>query len=178
MKKLLLALAMVFCVAGAQAQRASEAAVWSEDNDAAHSGFFVNPVLGAYVGDIDDTGFGFGADLGYRLHLTSGLHWNILTAGWNSGLINGGEDIEYLSNVRILTGARYNTPRILAGKSMYVNFDLGCSINTYSSDAAFAYNLGVGVNLSRLISLGVAWDGISKDGYNLGIIGLKLGINF
>lgn len=178
MKKLFLALVMVLGTVASQAQRAFEATTWSDDDSPAHSGFYANALVGAYTGDLEETAFGFGAEVGYRLHLTNGLHWNILSAGWNSG-VSDYIEVGDLSNVRIMTGARFITPDFLAGKRMYINFDLGYSINTsYGDMSGFAYNVGLGVNLSRSFSMGVSWDGISKDSYNWGIVGLKLGFNF
>lgn len=178
MKKMLLALAMLLGIASAQAQRASEASVWNEDNGINHSGLFVNPYLGAMTGDVD-TMFGFGVELGYRYHFGSGFNWDILTVGWNSGIKDGGDDVERMSAVRIMTGARYNSAPVLAGKSLYGNFNLGYSVSTNESYMnGFTYSVGAGVNLSRLVSLGISWDGTTRDSFNWGIVGLKLGLNF
>lgn len=181
MKKLLLVLALVFATAtSAMAQRAGEATVWADDNDINHSGFYLNPYLGAMAGDVS-TSFGFGAEIGYRYHFGYGINWDILTLGWNSC----SDSFEELSSIRLMTGVRYNTPQILAGKSMYINFNLGYQFNTYDGDLnGFTYGVGLGVNLSRLVSLGIAWEGNTKhedywdSNLNWGIVGLKLGINF
>lgn len=178
MKKIFFAIVMALCAMGVQAQHASDVSVWSENDNAAHSGVFTNVILGAYTGDIE-TGAGLGLDLGYRYHIISGLHWNILTVGtnfaWNNDEYDGGDFL----NVRFKSGAHYITPEILGSKRMYVDFNLGYSVNTkYSELNGFTYDVGLGVNLSRLFSLGITWDAISKDSATWGIIGAKFGFNF
>lgn len=175
MKKLFLVLALIAATATtALAQRAAEASVWSDDNDINHSGFFFNPIIGAMVGDVP-TSFGYGFEGGYRYHFASGVNWDILTVGLNTC----SESFEDYASVRLLTGVRYNTPNILAGKSMYFNFNLGYQINTkHDYMSGFAYGLGLGVNLTRLVSLGFTWEGNTADSANWGIFGAKVGFNF
>ena len=153
-------------------------------SDHAHSGMFSDLTVGLQTGCVDPD-FGIAIKAGYRLNLYEGLSWNIISAGAEIGVTYA--DV----NLRFMSGLRYNLPFCLNSKTVYVNADFGYGFST--SDTAFggfAYEIGAGVNFSRTISLGVAWEGSVWDYHlqygiydlsmrgNFGIIGLKLGINY
>lgn len=183
MRKVILFLAVLVSAITASAQRASDSDMsWSNNDDINHSGVFADVTAGVLTGDMD-TDFALGLKLGYRWNIYDGLSWDVVSIGASTGVSNFAEAM----NLRFLTGFRYNTPVDLIGKSLYVNFGLGYCLSTDDTDwGGFAYEIGVGVNLTRTISLGLAWEG-SKWSYeyegwkfsgNFGIIGAKLGINF
>lgn len=184
MRKLLIMLTLVASYAiSVNAQRASDSDLsWKYDNGVNHSGFVTDITAGVLTGDMD-TDFALGVKLGYRWHIYNGLNWDIVSVGASTGVSNFAEAM----NLRFLTGFRYNTPVDLIGKSLYVNFGLGYCLSTDDTDwGGFAYEVGAGVNLNRLISLGIVWEGsnwsASYDGWDFsakfGIIGVKLGLNF
>ncbi|MDE6453095.1 MAG: hypothetical protein K2L27_02705 [Muribaculaceae bacterium] len=182
MKKILIAFVMLFGAFAANAQRAGEATMWSDDSDFNHSGFFFNPTVGVMTGDCD-TGFGLDLTAGYRWHISSGFNWDILKVGMNTDVANFGE----MLSLRFLSGFRYNSPALFADKGLYVDFGLGYQVFTDETDlSGFAYEVGAGVNLTRLISLGLVWEGNTSSvdtyygSYNLswGTFGVRLGLNF
>lgn len=178
MKKVLVAFALIFSVFAAKAQLASEGAVWNEDAGVNHSGVFLNPSIGYVTGDID-SGFGVSLNLGYRWHVGSGFNWDILSVGANSEVSNFTETLD----LRFLTGVRYNSPAVLAGKSLYANFGLGYHLLTDNTDiGGFAWEIGAGVNLSSKVSVGIIYEAshYSEDGAsaNWGLVGARVGFNF
>jgi hypothetical protein len=189
MKKLFAILAVVLSVATASAQRASDMGVFSGNDleDWNHSAAFIETHLGAVVGDVADTGFGWGFGIGYRWHISSGFCWDVAKLAANTDVTNFTDMLD----VRVLSGFRYNSPRFVAGKSLYLNAAFGYHIMTQDSDyKGFAYEVGTGVNLTRHLSLGLTWDASSyKYEYyygrkeysgttNWGTVGLKLGVQF
>lgn len=194
MKKLLFAIAMICSVLSVSAQRAGDATAWNDskavESDFNHSGFILNPTIGVMTGDVE-TGFGIGVDLGYRWHISSGFNWDIITAGIST---NSAEFSDNL-NVRLLSGFRYNSPAIFGDKGLYANLGLGYQLMTSDTDlGGFAYEVGVGINLTRIVSLGLVWEGNTastsysyKSGrnwyeedvnYHWGMFGVRLGLNF
>ncbi|MDE6160299.1 MAG: porin family protein, partial [Muribaculaceae bacterium] len=173
---------MIFSVLAVNAQRAGEATVWSNDNDINHSGFFLNPTIGVEAGDVS-TDFGIDVTLGYRWHIANGFNWDILKIGANTGVSNFAE----LMTLRFLTGIRYNSAPVIGDKSLYADFGMGYGLMTDDTDfGGFVYEIGVGVNLTRKISLGLVWEGNCmkySDDYweysaHYGLFGLRLGVNF
>lgn len=157
----------------------------SNCSDQAHSGMFADISAGAETGDFGDD-FALALKVGYRLNLYEGLSWNIASMGAGMG-VSYPDDI----NMRFMSGFRYNLPFCFNNRSVYVNADFGYCFST--SDTAFggfAYEVGAGVNFSRLISLGIVWEGsvwnYHEETYlyelsakcKFGTIGLKLGFNF
>ncbi len=186
MKKFLTLIISLCCAFGIYAQRAGEASVWNNDSEVNHSGFFLNPTIGVMTGDVD-TDFGIDLTVGYRLNLVDGLSWDILKVGANTGVSNFSD----LMTLRFLSGFRYNSPEIVADKSLYADFSLGYCLMTEDTDLhGFAYEVGAGVNLTSNLSLGIVWEGNNprysyEDGryeytfkYSFGTIGLRLGLNF
>lgn len=192
MKKLFLLFAIAFSVATTSAQRASDMGVFNNDNDDwNHSSAFVETSLGAVVGDVSETGFGWGVGVGYRWHIANGICWDIVKAGMNTDVLNFTDAL----TVKALSGIRYNSPRIIGDKSLFVNAAFGYHLNTSNTDInGFAYEVGTGINLSKHISLGLSWEGFAAS-YDVeirkgkkvtyrevnshwGTIGVKLGVQF
>ncbi len=186
MKKILTTLLLFCCILTLNAQRAGEASIWNDNSDINHSGFFLNPTLGVMVGDVD-TDFGIDITVGYRWHIASGFSWDILKIGANTGVSNFAD----LMTLRFLSGIRYNSPEIIADKSLYADFSLGYCLLTDDTECnGFAYEIGAGINLTRTFSLGIVWEGNNpkyswEDSYykyttkfNYGTFGVRLGLNF
>lgn len=187
MKKFLTVFAILCGFMSANAQRAAEASIWESDDNINHSGIFVNPSLGVVLGNAD-TDFGVDLTLGYRWHIGNGFNWDVAKIGAFTGV----SDFSDLMSIRILSGFRYNSAPILGDKSMYVDFSVGYSFRTTeTSIGGFAYEIGVGANLSRTISLGLVWEdnrhsadvyipywGEGTLKYHYGLLGLRLGLNF
>ncbi|MDE7472492.1 MAG: hypothetical protein K2M68_02790 [Muribaculaceae bacterium] len=186
MKKFLLVFALLAGALSVSAQRAGEFSMWSNENsDINHSGFFLNPAIGLVTGDCEDD-FGVSLQLGYRWHIASGFNWDIVKVGANTGVSNFTEMLD----LRFLSGFRYNSHEILAGHSMYADVAFGYNFLTDVSEGGFAYEVGVGVNLTRTLSLGLVWEGsnVSYDDWfygrytevsaKWGTLGVRLGINF
>lgn len=187
MKKLFMLLMLAAMSAGisATAQRAGEYNLVHSD-DWNHSGIFANVGLGVACGDVD-TDLGLSVGLGYRYHFGNGLNWDVISATYYSPMVT--DDFEDSSSLRILTGIRYNSSPILAGKPLYGNFAAGYQMNLKDFDYwhGFAYELGAGVLLSRTVSLGLMWEGNvahydlgydESENLHFGIFGVKLGLNF
>lgn len=181
MKKIFTLLAIIFCVATASAQRASDMGDFSGDYDSDedwnHSSVFVEAAVGPYVGMYaSDYGLGCAVAVGYRLHIANGFCWDIAKIGFSAGL----SDIEYSSGLRFLTGLRYNSPCVIGDKSIYINAAAGYHmVLEHSYCSGIAYEAGFGVNLTRHISLGFTCEGGKSDyDENLAMLGLKLGVQF
>lgn len=175
MKKIFVILALIFSVLTAKVQAVS---IWNQGSGINHSGAFINPAVGLQCGDVDDD-FGIAVNVGYRWHLGSGFNWDVVSFGINTGVSNFSEMLD----MRFLTGLRYNTPQIFAGKSLYLNCGFGYHFLTDNTDInGFAWEVGGGVNINRGLSLGLIYEGskYSKHGWGAkwGIVGLRLGLNF
>lgn len=174
----------------ALAQRASEYNIAPRDYSWNKSGVFANIGFGLSVYDYcgywdHERNFttGLSVDLGYRYHFGQGFYWNIFKLSYyNPYLADFGDS----SSLRFMTGARYLSQPILAERPLYAHFDLGYYLNVGDHDYyewdGFAYEIGVGVALSRTISLGLAWEGTATSHHQyrqpIGIFALQLGINF
>lgn len=188
MKRLIAILVVAISMATASAQRAADMGIFSGSNDDwNHSSMFVETHLGAVVGDVSSTGFGWGVGLGFRLHLIDGLCWDVVKVGMNTDVLNFVDMLD----VRFLSGLRYNSPRFIADKSLYLNFALGYHLFTECTTySGFAYEVGGGINLSRNLSMGITWEASHTtaeeyffgDYYdvklNWGTVGLKLAYQF
>lgn len=121
-----------------------------------HSGFFFNTGIGVITGDCD-TDFGWEFGMGYRWHIASGISWEILRLGFNTGVSN----FEELINIRLTTGIRYDSPRLdfMKGKSLYATFVCGGGVNPEYESTGFVYEVGAGVKLTRNCSVGLFWHG-------------------
>lgn len=145
------------------------------------NGIFADISAGVGAGDYG-TQFGAGLKIGYRYHIYNGFSWDILSIGTNSGTQWLFEDYP----LRLMTGVHYELPKDIIKKSMYANFALGYSMLWSEDVGGLAYEIGVGFNLSKLISLGLVWEGTSwtreynhnKYRSNFGIFGARLGFNF
>ncbi len=183
MKKFIVFFALIAGVFSMSAQRAGEFSMWNNEvsYDINHSGLFLNPTVGLQTGDVEDD-FGLSLQLGYRWHIGSGFNWNVLSVGANTGVSNFTDMLD----LRFLSGVRYNSPEILAGKSLYADVAFGYNYLTEMEEGGFAYEVGVGVNLNRSVSLGLVWEGSKvsyEDGWydfsaKWGIVGIRLGLNF
>lgn len=191
MKKLfiLLLLTIIGVSINANAQRSGDQAL-GNSYEWNHSGIFANVGVGVACGDID-TDMGLSIGLGYRYHFGKalncpGLNWDVLNVTYYAPMVTS--DFGKSSSLRILTGIRYNSSPILAGKPLYANFAAGYQMNVDDFDSwhGFAYEFGAGVLLSRTLSLGLMWEGNvahykiwgDSENLNFGIFGLKLGLNF
>lgn len=177
MKKLLTVISLLFVLSiQSKAQRAGELNVWNVDDNWNHSGLFVEGGLGIFTGSnyhIENV-LGVEINAGYRLHLTKGLCWDVAKVGSN---LYCHSDIGRYSTGRIMTGLLYNTPRILAGKSLYVDALMGyqfCLGETYFD--GFAYEFGLGVKLTRNISVGVTYEAATD--CEIGYAGLRFSYQF
>lgn len=185
MKKLLIAIAMICSVISVSAQRAGDATTWNDkldEGDFNHSGFFLNPTIGVTAGDVE-TGFGVGVGLGYRWHIASGFNWDIVKAEAMTDVSNFTDALA----VRFMSGIRYNSPVLFSDKGLYADFGIGYQFMTSDTDnSGVAYEIGVGLNLTRTVSLGLVWEGNSSSyesyGYDFdahwGMFGVRLGLNF
>ncbi|MBD5316671.1 MAG: hypothetical protein HDS11_03230 [Bacteroides sp.] len=154
----------------------SSAENWSK------SGLFVNATIGVGCGDLDSD-FGFSVGLGYRYHFGNGLSWDVAKVTYSNPQTT--YYFDDANTMSFLTGVRYLSMPILAGKPLYGNFAVGYQMNISDFDSwhGFAYEIGAGVALSRTISVGLVWEGDVAyvkhyDNANFGIFGARLGINF
>lgn len=181
MKRAKLIIVMLLAITGftAQAQTAKDNSFRN------HSGIYAEVGLGVACGDID-TDLGLSLGVGYRYHFGKGIYWDMLRISYycptTTTYFSEG------SSMRFLTGIRYNSMPLIAGKRLYGNFDLGYQLNVDDFDNwhGFAYEFGAGVILSRVASLGLVWEGnvahydfgFLSTNANFGIFGLKLGLQF
>jgi hypothetical protein len=133
-----------------------------------HSAFF----LEAAVGFMFDQDYGSAVGVGYRKYIKNGIHWDIVKVGINGYHLNLFDPI----NLQVMTGIRYNSPRVLMGKSVYVTCAVGCYTDFVYT--GFAYEIGTGVNLNKTISLGILGEGFHEKYNSEGVIGIKVGIQF
>lgn len=181
---------MLTSVMSVSAQRAGEYNL-GDNSEGSRSGVFAEIGVGVTAGDIN-TDLGLSVGLGYRYHFGNGFCWDILKATYQAPTVTTafGEG----STMRFISAFRYNSAPILAGRPIYGTFGAGYQLNVYDTDywKGFAYEIGVGVNLSRNVSLGLAWEGNVAnyeyyDSYyydyysgraNFGIFALKMGVQF
>lgn len=171
-KFLVTIVASILCCISAMAQRAGEVNVWYVE-DWNHSGCILDLGLGGFS---HDPHFGGEIDFGYRWHIYKGLCWDVIKVGTELCCCENGGCFSQYSNYRIVTGLHYNTPRFLAGKSLYIEAYIGYGHNfmdktrkigghyrLVKDGAACGY--GLGVNLSKLCALGVNFNdiGVSDD---------------
>lgn len=146
-----------------------------------HSGMFVEPAIGIMTGDCD-TDFGLSLGFGYRWHIVNGFCWDVLKIAANTGASH----MEDMFDARFLTGIRYNTDAIIPGRSLYANLAMGWNITPFHPEwTGFAYEIGVGINLTKHVAVGLVWEGnclnYEDPGYDSahnGLLGIKLGYQF
>ena len=134
------------------------------------------------TGDPVDSEFAVNLGLGYRWHAWNGICWDILKLNANTGVSHFTE----MLYARLTTGVRYQSPRFIAGKALYANFNLGYGLLTDPGfdTGAFCYELGAGFLLTRNISLGIQFqgNGVHDDYWDenctYGMLGLNFGIMF
>lgn len=178
MKKILTIVVVILCALSVRCQ--------STENYT-HSGIFADVSAGLF-NDSYGNDFGIGLKAGYRYHIYEGICWDVASIGANTCIGWHGEEF----NLRFLSGIHYDLPKNILTKSLYANLDLGYCLSTYdTSCGGFAYDIGLGINLTRLISLGLVWEGslwrqeyTIADGLrlkfkeNFGTIGIQFGLNF
>lgn len=124
-----------------------------------HSGLFVNTGIGVLCGSDIDSDFAWEFGWGYRWHIASGVSWEVLRLGFNTGVSH----FEDMFDLRITTGLRYDTPRFdfLNQRSLFVNFCFGYGgrVAADDSDGGFVYEIGAGIKLTRKCSLSLIWQG-------------------
>lgn len=151
-----------------------------DDDDWNRSGLFLDGGIGVYCGDVNNE-LGIEANIGYRLHLVDGLCWDIAKGGVQLWCADGFSDS---STARFLTGFRYNTPRFVGDKSLYVSTAFGYQFMWGETDInGLAYEVGAGVNLSSKVALGINWNGSNssfKDYFNFkwGLLSLRFNYLF
>lgn len=193
MKKYILAAALACGLFASEAKGEINTTALTNGGEFSHSGLFVNPTIGVMCGDVK-TDFGLDVTAGYRWNVTGGFNWDVLKFGFNTGVGNFADDM----TLRILTGVRYNTGQLFGGMGMYGDFAIGFATMTKSFDdlrpMGVGYEIGIGLNLTRMFSLGLVWEGNSvsdsmedeiygveyetKLKAHYGTFGLRLGINF
>lgn len=121
-----------------------------------HSGWFFNTGIGVLAGDLD-TDFAWEVGTGYRLHIASGISWEVFRFGFNTGVSNFADILD----MRFTTGIRYDTPRIkvLGNRPIYANFVCGYGFVPELEEGGFVYEIGLGAKLSKHCSLGLIWQG-------------------
>ena len=186
MKKLfsiLAALAVAVSVT-ASAQRAGEFNL-SNNEDWSHSGVFSELGVGVTLGDLDaDLGLSLG--LGYRYHINNGFCWDIAKVTYYVPCVTTA--FAESSSMRFISAIRYNSAPLLGDMPLYATFGVGYQLNVDDTDRwkGFAYEIGLGVNMSRSCSLGLVWEGnvahydtyYGSENANFGILGAKLGVQF
>ncbi|MEZ3589791.1 MAG: outer membrane beta-barrel protein [Muribaculaceae bacterium] len=160
MKRIFLIIAIVAAAFGVKSHAQEN---WS------HSGIFAEAGLGVACGDID-TDLGFSVGVGYRYHFGNGFNWDVVKVSYYNCFTTTA--CKEGSSMRFLTGFRYNSEPILAGKPLYGTFSAGYQLNVYDTDAwkGFAYEIGAGVMVTPNVSLGLMWEG-NVAHYNLGWLG-------
>ena len=194
MKKFLFALVIACLAFGAQAQIIQSTSSKStirvvpeekKSEDWNHSSAFIETGIGVTAGDcVND--FGWTVGIGYRWHIAQGVYWDIIKMNFNTGASHFTD----LLAIRFTSGVRYHSPRFIAGKALYANFDLGYDYATGVEGGGFAYEIGAGFVLNKHVSLGLVWEGNSakwEDSYygdwyeftsKWGMFGVKFGVQF
>lgn len=106
---------------------------------------------------------GLGFNLGFRLTHMFSEHWGwdiINFRGTNhSGAISE-RDFTWLLGVQGTTGVRYVSKPVIGDKTLYANLGVGGGIIWDAmSGSEVVWELGVGINLSKNMSLGLFYDG-------------------
>jgi len=178
MKKYILSLLALILSLRASAQSASETIGWTEEDeievsDINHSGMFVN--IGGGLGVCEKTGWGLAGDLGYRYHIKNG--WHVEAA---ISFLGAYGDYSWYSGtfIPITAGFRYNTDEMLGDKTLYVGLRVGYGITADGdNESGFAFSFSPGINLSRLISIGLFVDGVVWGDAAI-VAGPRVSINF
>lgn len=129
-----------------------------------HSGLLVETGIGLLSGDADsDFAWEFG--WGYRWHISSGFSWEVFKLGFNVAPASFKETWD----LGVTTGLRYDSPRIasLGDRSVFGNFSFGYggTVLQDSSEGGFKYEVGVGVKMTRNLSLSLFYQG-NNDSYD------------
>ena len=136
------------------------------------------------IGGFADDAEGFAIDFGLRFTkmFTPNIGWDILKI---SAQTTPDSEIYPNLNLQAKTGIRGVTP-ILFGKSgaVYGYFDGGYGYNIHDEGGGFAWEAGIGVNLSKQLSLGLAYNNCSytieryyyDEDVSCGYVSLRLGI--
>lgn len=170
MKKLFLVaiVAMFAMSASAQLLTSSRTARTSGSHNV-----WVDLGVGAYTGDVNDTGLGL--DLGVRWNkmFTEYIGWDIVKVAAQADTNHFKETL----SVKALTGIRGESPVLFGNARAYANLAGGVISGTDSNaDIDFVWEIGAGLKLTPRFNVGVAYNAYNWDGSNVGFVNLKLGV--
>lgn len=151
---------------------AMNAQKWSFDNKRDYQEDWFGIDLG--VGGMKDLN-GTGVDFGLRyLHSYSRyIAWNAV----NLKAIANTKDFSKSITPQIMTGIRLTSPNFLQDLSAFGGFKAGYGYNIDGKDGGFCYEVEAGVNVTRNLFVGFAYNNQKLDGLQLKYSAFRIGFN-
>ena len=163
MKKTLLLMLLALSSTAAMAQ-------WSYDGGYETKRHCFGIELG--VGGTGDTSVDFG--LRWQANLHENFAWDVLTLKAVADVEN---DFSESITPELLTGLRVISPDF-SGLTAYLNARFGYAYNIDASEGGFAYELGAGVNVTRNIYIGYAFNQFKIDEAKVKYHAFRIGFLF
>lgn len=130
--------------------------------------------VGAYTGDVSDTGLGVDLGLRWNKMFTESIGWDIFKIKAQTDISNFTE----LLALQATTGARYVSPVLFGNSSAFGAVGLGYGYFTDIEDGGFVWEVSAGINVSPRFLVGVSYNSSSVGDATLGYVSLRLGYNF
>lgn len=145
---------------------------WSFDNksDSKQNWFGIDLGVGS-MKDINGTGIDFG--LRYLRSYSSYIAWNVI----NVKAIANTEDFEKTITPQVMTGIKLTSPKVLKDISIFGGFKGGYGYNIDSDKGGFCYEIEAGLNLTRNIFIGYAYNNQKISEGNIKYSAFRIGFN-
>lgn len=149
-----------------------QAQSWSfnDKSDSKQNWFGIDLGVGS-ASDVDGTML----DLGFRYMRTFSpyIAWNAV----NLKAIANTEDIGTTVTPQLMTGLRLTSPSFLNTMSCFAGAKVGYGFNIDSSEGGVCFEIEAGINLSRYIFVGYAYNNQDIDGFKSKYSALRIGFN-
>ena len=176
MKKFFLLAVFTLMCMGSYAQLVTSNRVTVEKKKA--SALWLDFGIGAFSGDVADTGLGVDLGLRWNKSFTENIGWDIIKVKAQSDTKNFSE----LMTVQAMTGVRGTTPVLFGNSTVFGAAGLGYGYMTDVEEGGFCWEVSAGVNLTPRFLVGVAYNsqGVSVEGFTFHVnyVSLRLGVNF
>lgn len=145
---------------------------WSFDNkrDYQEDWFGIDLGVGG-IKDADGTGIDFG--LRYLHSYSQYIAWNAV----NIKAIANTKMFKESLTPQVMTGIRLTSPDFLRDLTAFAGFKAGYGYNIDNKNGGFCYEAEVGINVTRNIFIGYAYNNQKLDGGNLKYSALRIGFN-
>lgn len=171
MKKVFLVVVMAVFTSSAFAQLLTSSRVARQSSERSHN-VWLDLGVGAFSGDYKDGGVGLNLGIRWNKMFGEYIGWDIIKVAAQADTKDFGGSI----SAEGLTGIRGLTPVLFGNAKAYVNAAGGYIYNFDSSNGAFIWEAGAGLNITPRFSVGIAYDSWSKNSFTTGFINLRLGV--